>query len=98
MSPVLSEQGLVRLFVFLEIGGLKIVSMNAATLFAREQAHLSQLATRYFRISEAARILGVRPATIRRWVLEKKVAAVRTGGAGWFRLAESELKKLQGEA
>jgi excisionase family DNA binding protein len=60
-------------------------------LLAREQA----LSVRYYRVSEIAFVLGVRPATIRKWIHEKRVVAVRTGRAGRLRIAESELKKLQ---
>jgi len=35
--------------------------------------------TRLLRINEAARLLGVHPATLRRWDIEGKLRAVRIG-------------------
>ena len=48
---------------------------------------------RFYRIGQAAKLLGVSTTTLRRWIHAGKVKAVRTQG-GHFRIPESEVKRL----
>jgi len=49
-----------------------------------------------YRTGEAAKLLGVHPMTLRRWIKAGKVKAKRTVG-GEFRVPESEIMRLLGE-
>ena len=51
---------------------------------------------RLYRTGEAAKLLGVHPMTLRRWIKTGKVKAKRTVG-GEFRVPESEIMRLLGE-
>ncbi|NOQ47614.1 MAG: helix-turn-helix domain-containing protein [Methanococcoides sp.] len=46
-----------------------------------------------YTISEVANIFNVHPATIRCWVSEGKIKAVRVG-QGWRRFKYSEIKRI----
>ncbi len=48
------------------------------------------------RISEAARLLGVHPQTLRVWAQKGKIQSVRTPG-GKRRIPETEVRRLQGQ-
>lgn len=43
-------------------------------------------------VEEAARRLGLKPRTVRRWVFLRKIDYVKVGGA--VRIAESELERV----
>jgi excisionase family DNA binding protein len=43
-------------------------------------------------VDEAARRLGLKPRTVRRWVFLRKIDYVKVGGA--VRIAESELERV----
>jgi excisionase family DNA binding protein len=47
---------------------------------------------RQFRVSEAAEILGLREATLRKWILLRRIGYRKVGGA--VRVPESEIRKL----
>lgn len=47
--------------------------------------------------AQAARLLGVGPATVRRWAAEGKITAVRTLG-GHRRFAPEEIERVKTEA
>jgi excisionase family DNA binding protein len=43
--------------------------------------------------TEAAQILGVHPATVKRWVRAKRITAFRTPG-GWLRFRRADLEQF----
>lgn len=51
---------------------------------------------RLYRSGEAAKLLGIHPMTLRRWIKAGKIKAKRTAG-GEYRIPESEIKRLLGE-
>jgi len=50
---------------------------------------------RRYRVGEVARLLGVSPTTVRRWILSGRIRAERTPG-GHYRIPESEVRRLLG--
>jgi excisionase family DNA binding protein len=50
-------------------------------------------AEKMFRVSELAALLGVKEATIRKWVQLRKIAYVKLNGCA-VRIAESEVRRL----
>lgn len=50
---------------------------------------------KHYKISDAAEILGVKVRTIRQWIHEEKIKAVKyPGGKHWF-ISESEIRRMQ---
>lgn len=47
----------------------------------------------YFRPSEAAKLLSVHPATVKRWIFEGKLQATRTLG-GHYRVPRGEVERV----
>jgi len=53
---------------------------------------MSREIERQFRIAEAGEKLGLRESTLRRWILLRKIAFTKLGGA--VRIPESEIRRL----
>jgi excisionase family DNA binding protein len=50
---------------------------------------------KHYTVTELARILSVKPYTVRRWIREETITAVRLpGGRGDYRISETEAKRL----
>lgn len=50
---------------------------------------------KHYSVTELSRILSVKPYTIRRWINDKTIKAVRLpGGRGDYRISETEAKRL----
>lgn len=53
----------------------------------------------HYTVSELAKLLKMRPQTIRMWIREEKIKAVRFGGPnGDYRIPESEAVRLVNDA
>jgi excisionase family DNA binding protein len=53
----------------------------------------------FLSVSEAALLLGVNAATVRRWIHEQRLGAVQVGGEqGVIRIPTTELERLVAEA
>lgn len=46
-----------------------------------------------FRVPEAASVLNIRPATLRRWIFDGKVAVVRVGSRA-IRISSEEITRI----
>ena len=59
----------------------------------------TQIASRLYRVSEVARLLGVSPARVRELVASGELRSVRLGTQGWHRVPADEVERLiRGEA
>lgn len=46
-------------------------------------------------LSEAARIIGVAPITLKRWLLSRKVAEVSRDRNGWRVFTEDDIRRIE---
>jgi len=49
---------------------------------------------KYLTVREFAEYLRVTPSTVKRWIKNKKVSAIRVGKRGDWRIEEKELKRI----
>ena len=56
--------------------------------------HSPQVHQRLLRISEVARLLGVRPARVRELIATGQLRSVRFGVNGWHRVPADEVERL----
>jgi len=47
-----------------------------------------------YRLAQAARLVGVAPITLKRWLLEGKVAEVNRDRNGWRVFSEEDLERI----
>jgi excisionase family DNA binding protein len=71
---------------------LQVVSGRFANIRARGEIKMKRV---LFPISEAARLLGVHPNTIRLWELQHRIKCIRTPG-GHRRIHLSEIERIVG--
>jgi excisionase family DNA binding protein len=99
--------GYTLIFIDLTTGLIKMLTTTprdarlrtlASVLIDKERASRALLGAKWYRITEVASALSVNPATVRRWITTGEVQASRTGSTGRWRIAEAELKRLQGQA
>ena len=50
-----------------------------------------------YNIKQSAELLGIKPRTVRQWIYDGKISAIKINGTRYWLIFESQIKKLRGD-